>query len=171
MFGELETRFKVRGCCGDWGIEIDLLSPLRAEFLTMSLEDSFRRTGAGALIASVRDFRVALITSVASIDLSFGDRCSSSCSREFSCSAFFVRDLTGGFVAFDFTPEAVLFKTFERPGTLESFGIAFGNKRSLRVVAVAGVQVDVEPTDARTASVAACNEAIMIGKKRQMYSC
>ena len=73
MFGELTTRFKDRGCRGDCGIEFDRLRALFAEALTKSLEDSFRRKDAGALIASLRDLRVALMTSVARIDLSFAE--------------------------------------------------------------------------------------------------
>ena len=136
----------------------------------MSLEDSFLRVGSGALIASVRDLRVALMTSVASMDLSFGDRYSSSCSWIFSFSAFFVRDdFPSGFVAFGFAVETEYFRAFELIGTLQFWGTPFGSKRSLRVVAVDGVQVDVEPTDARTTSAVACKEDILVGE-RLMYS-
>ena len=58
------------------------------------------------------------------------------------------------------------FEVFERAGTLASCEIVFGSKRSLRVVAIAGVQVDVEPTDERTTSAAACKEAMIIEKDK-----
>lgn len=77
MFGELDIRLRDRGCKGDCGIEFDRRSVLRAEALSKSLEDSFARMGLGALMASVRALRVPLMTSVASIDRSFGDNCPS----------------------------------------------------------------------------------------------
>jgi len=77
IVGELETRFRDRGCSGDCGVELDRRSVLRAEAFTRSFDDSFFLNPTGVLIASVRDLRVALITSVANIDLSFGDKPSS----------------------------------------------------------------------------------------------
>jgi len=73
--GELDTRFRDRGCNGDCGNEFDRRSAFLADALTRSFEGSCRRTGlgAGTLIASLRTFRVVLIISVANIDLSFGD--------------------------------------------------------------------------------------------------
>ena len=75
MLGELDTRLRERGCNEDRGNEFDRRRVLRADAFTRSFEDACRHTGpcVGALIASLRALRVALMTSVANTDLSFGD--------------------------------------------------------------------------------------------------
>ena len=75
ILGELETLFKERGCNGEGGREFERRRAFLAEALIKSFDEACFRTGpgAGVLMASLRDFRAALITSVASIDLSFGD--------------------------------------------------------------------------------------------------
>jgi hypothetical protein len=75
ILGELATLFRDRGCKGDCGNEFERRSAFLAEGLTRSFEDPWRPTGptAGDLIASLRVLRVALIISVANMDLSFGD--------------------------------------------------------------------------------------------------
>jgi hypothetical protein len=75
MLGELVTRFRDRGCKGDCGTEFDRLSAFLAEAFIRSFEEPCRRIGPGAgdFMASLRVLRVALIISVANIDLSFGD--------------------------------------------------------------------------------------------------
>lgn len=164
--GELETRFRLRGCNGDMGIESERRRALRAEAFTRSLEESFFRV-AGALIASVRALSVALMTSVASIDLSFADSCSPSpCLFSWSAHSTFPLGFAGG--AFTLFPlaAAVGFDVdfaidFEAVG---SGIIDFGNKRSESMVAVVGVQVDVELTAARIESAVPCKEVITIQK-------
>ena len=155
--GELDTRFRLRGCKGDRGIEFDLRRALRADALIRSFERSFFR-GAGALIASLRALRVALMTSVARIDRSFADKCSPSpCLPSPVNTSFFPL----GFGGPDFTPflEAVVFAVgFAIPGS----AVIFGNNRSLSIVAVVGVQVDVELTAARIESAVAFEGAIII---------
>jgi hypothetical protein len=97
------------------------------------------------------------MTSVANIDLSFGDNCFSLYSFLFSFSAnetFLPRVLAAvGFAGLDDSADFVGFLVFPTGG----FGTAavFGNRRSLSIVAVAGVQVDVELTAARIESAVA----------------
>lgn len=76
MLGELDIRFRDRGCNGDGGNEFDRRSAFLAEALIRSFEDPCLRIGlaAGALMASLRVLRVELIISVANIDLSLGDK-------------------------------------------------------------------------------------------------
>lgn len=167
IFGKVATRTSVLGANGDLGssTEFDLRSALRVVALTKSLDDSLRRTGGGALIASVRALRVALMTSVANIDRSLGDKYSSS--YVFSWSQFLLRGFPASvFAGFDFA-EAVAFAVFfEIVGIFEFAACDLGNKRSLRSVAVSGVQVDVELTAAFIDSGVACKEVIII--KEQM---
>jgi hypothetical protein len=165
--GELETRFKDLGCNGDWGIEFDRRSALRAEALIKSLADSFLRTGAGDLIASVRALSVALMTSVASSDRSFGDKCSSE--SVFPCSTLPFRGFAVGvLVVLALDVSADLPDFLEMACVLVIGALGFGNKSSLSIVAIAGVQVDVEPIAARTESADSCKEAIMIQNEMQM---
>ncbi len=70
-----------------------------------------------------------------------------------------VAQLGGAFVVFDLPATADFVEVFEITGTGT---VTFGNKRSLSIVAVVGVQVDVDCTAARIESVEACKEAIMI---------
>lgn len=57
---------------------------------------------------------------------------------------------------------------FELPCAVVVWILDFGNKRSLSIVAVAGVQVDVEDTAARIESAVAWSEAIM--KTEHVYN-
>jgi hypothetical protein len=76
MLGELRTRLRDRACSGDGGNELDLRSPLLVVDLTKSFPGTGRWIGVEdwALIASLRLLSVAFMTSVAKIDLSFGDK-------------------------------------------------------------------------------------------------
>jgi len=78
----------------------------------------------------------------------------------FSCSiTFLVRDFADrDFVDFALDLAAELFFGFA--DKVASGLLVFGNKRSLRIVAVAGVHVEVERTAARIESAVACKEAI-----------
>jgi hypothetical protein len=142
------------------GIEFERLSAFRAEAFTISFEESFFRD-AGALIASLRDLSVALITSVANIDLSFADSCSPSPCLLSSVNETLLPFRFAGapFTLFPFAAVVDLIEDFK---TGASGATGFGNKRSLSNVAVVGVQVDVELTAARIESAVACKEAIMI---------
>jgi hypothetical protein len=121
------------------------------------LEESFFDEAAGDLIASLRALSVALITSVANIDRSFGDNWFP-CSCAFSFSAFLTRGFAGVFIPF---PPGV-FEAFSGTATVAVFEpFDFGSKRSFRIVAVAGEQVDVDATAARIESAVACKEAII----------
>jgi hypothetical protein len=73
--GELDTRFRDRGCNGDCGNEFDRRSAFLAEAFSRSFEEPCCRTGpgTGVFMTSLRAFRVVLIISVANIDLCFGD--------------------------------------------------------------------------------------------------
>lgn len=156
--GELETRFKLLGCRGDWGIEFDLRGVLRADTLTRSFEESFFR-GGGALIASLRALRVAFMTSVANIDLSFADNCSPFPCLFSSAKATFIPLVLAG-TAFPLLPLGAA-EDFVI-GFEESGALILGNKSSFSVEAVVGVQVDVELTAARIESATAWKEAIII---------
>lgn len=157
ILGEVDTRFNDLGCNGDCGAEFDRWSGFRVVDFIRSLEDACRRTGpaAGALIASPRDLSVALMTSVASIDLSFGDNWFSSLISFLSSSAanetFLPLVFAGaGFVVLEVIADFVGFLVV--PAGIFGIGASFGNKRSLSIVDVAGVQVVVELTAARTES-------------------
>jgi hypothetical protein len=157
--GELETRFKLLGCRGVWGIEFDLRRVLRADALTRSFEVSFFR-GGGALMASLRDLRVALMTSVANIDLSFADNFSPSLFSSAN-TTFFPLVLAAG----AFPPFALATIVDFEAGFVVLGSVIFGNKRSFNNVTFAGVQVDVEPTAARIESTRIWKTAIMIHTK------
>jgi len=131
-----------------------------------SLEDACRRAGprAGALMASLRDLSVALMTSVANIDLSFSDNWFSSlCSFLFSCSAneTFL-PLVFAPVGFALVDSADFVGFLEFPNGAFNTAVGFGNRSSLSIVTVAGVQVDVELTAARIESTVAWSDAMMI---------
>jgi len=85
----------------------------------------------------------------------------------FSFSTFFPRDFVGGaFVGFDFEVTADFGFFFEFAGRFVFEILKFGNKRSFSNVTVAGVQVDIELTAARTKSAVDCREAMMIQSPR-----
>ena len=136
---------------------------MRAEVLTKSLDDALRRTLSGTFIASVRALSVALITSVARIDRSLVDKQSSASSCIFSWSTLLVREfVVGFFVVFKLAVAAVFVGFFEVTGIF-GFGTAdFGRSKSLSVVTVSGVQVDVELTAARIDCTVACRDDMMI---------
>jgi hypothetical protein len=165
MLGELDTRFRDRGCNGDCGNEVERLTAFLAEALTRSFEDPCRRIelGAGDFMASLRVLRVALMISVARIDLSFGDNWFlfspvSSSDAIFLVLDFGATDFAG--LCFDDVIDFVGF--FEFVAGVACWISALGSKRLLSSVAVAGVQVDVEPTAARIESAVVCREAITI---------
>lgn len=157
MLGEVDTLFSDLGCNGDCGAEFERMSGLRAVPLMRSREDACRRTELddGAFIASLRDLSVALIISVAKIDLSFGDNWLSSLDSvlfSFSANETFLPLVFApvGFVALDDSADFDGFFEFPAKG-LGAIGV-FGNRRSLSIVAVAGVHVVVELTAARIES-------------------
>ena len=164
MSGELETRFRERGCNGDWGMEIDRRSVFLADDLTKSFEDACLRTGAGAgaLIASLRDLRVAFMTSVARIDLSFGDNCSPSSWISVSTTVFFVLVFAAGVLAVFVFGAVAAFVGFFAIVPVVFWPSDFGSKSSLSIVTVAGVHVDAERTAVRIESAVICEEAMMI---------
>jgi hypothetical protein len=104
------------------------------------------------------------MTSVANMDLSFGDNWFSSlCSFLFSCSAnetFLPLVFAAVDFAFDDSADFAGFLEFPT-GALDTV-LGFGNSSSLSIVAVAGVQVDVELTAARIESAVAWSDAMMI---------
>jgi hypothetical protein len=115
-------------------------------------------------MASLRDLSVALMTSVANIDLSLGDNWFSSlCSFLFSCSAnetFLPLVFAAAGFALDDSADFVGLLEFPT-GALNTV-LGFGNRSSLSIVAVAGVQVEVELTAARIESAVAWSDAMMI---------
>lgn len=170
--GELETRLRERGCSGERGNELDRRIPLCAEAFNRSLEDGCRRIGGGALRASPKTLRVALMTSVASIDLSFGDSFST-CPGVFSTSTALPRWLFAGRVFVAFCLDVVGFGIFfELLRSLISAPLELGSRRSWSVVTVTGEHVDVEQTAARTESTVHCREVIydkQYWRKTQYY--
>lgn len=157
MLGELDTRFRDRACEGDCGNEFERRRACLAEALTKSFEYPCRLAGAamGALIASLRDFRVTFMTSVANIDFSRDDNCSPpSCVLSSSTTAF-LNFVEGVFPVLCFANVADLGALFVAAIDLIFWLVFVGNKSSLSVVAVAGVQVDVEQIAARIESAVA----------------
>ena len=157
MLGEVDTLFSDLGCNGDCGAEFERMSGLRAVPLMRSREDACRRTelDVGAFMTSLRDLSVALMTSVAKIDLSFGDNWLASLNSvlsSFSANETFLPLVfaTADFVALDDSADFAGF--FEFPARGLGTIVIFGNRRSLSIVAVAGVHVVVEPTAARIES-------------------
>ena len=148
MSGELETRLSVRDCKGVCGTEFDRRKVRRAVAFTRSFEDDCFCTifCADARIASVNVFKVALITSVASIDRCLGDRMSSHSCVSAWAAAFFVRV----FVVVVF---ALSFEGFFEARAAVGFGaIGFGRSKSLSRVRVDDVQVEIDCTCSRTRS-------------------
>ena len=165
MFGELATLFRDLGCRGDCGTELDRRSVFRVAAFTRSFEEACLRTVcAGALIASVRALRVAFMTSVASMDLSFGDSWSTCICMISWSSAFLARDLAAPAFGLIVAAEFAFVEFFEF-GIMLDFGmLGFGSKSSPSEMTVAGVHVDVDVMLSRTESAMACREAMMIQK-------
>jgi hypothetical protein len=154
--GEVDILLRDLGCIGDCGTELDRRSDFWKEDLTSSLADSFFRKGAGALIASLRALSAELMTSVASIDRSFGDNLSPSpCASPSLSAAVVARGFAWLVVLFDLPPTGALeaFPEMERASDFEP--LTFGSRRSLSCFTVAGEQVDVEVTASRMKSAVA----------------
>jgi hypothetical protein len=167
IFGELETRVRERGCSGDCGREVDRRRVLRVVDFRASLEEAGRRSGAGALIASLRAFVVELMTSVAKIAFSRGDSCFSTSTS--SC-VFAVRDpaLDGAFAL----ALAVVFAFVALDVVVAVSAAGLGRSKSERIVAVAGMHVVVDFTALLTTSALSCKEAIVsVNKQSQQADC
>jgi hypothetical protein len=76
MFGELDTLLRDRCSRGDWGREVDLRSTLRRGLSLISDGDGCSRTEGADFPGLFKDFRVALMTSVAKMAFSLGDNSS-----------------------------------------------------------------------------------------------
>jgi hypothetical protein len=72
--GEVDIRFSDRGWRATCGSEFDLRSAFRAGVSRSSLANGCRRCGAGCFEGATKALSVELITSVANIAFSFGDR-------------------------------------------------------------------------------------------------
>jgi len=164
ILGELETRASALGCNGEFGNEVERRREPRADFLRASFAEA-GLCSVGVFIASLRAFRVELMTSVAKMYFSFEDNCCS-VSTSLSCTGVFaprVPALEGVFaldliaVAFGLAAAVVLVDD------VEAVVFDFGSKRSLRSVTIAGVHVVVDLTAVLMESAFSCKEAIVVG--------
>lgn len=140
---------------------MDLRSAFRRGLSLTSYDDGCCRIEDTAFPALFRDFRVALMTSVARIAFSLGDNSSPENFPFFGAATFMVPDLGArgfrGLAAelpfeFDFK-----FATFANICVL-----VFVDSRSLRRVTVAAVHVDVEATAFLTESALTCREVMLV---------